>query len=70
MKNKLVEESKVAIQKARGDKNIIQQIKLICNIISPNNFEKKFLELRQHTFGNLKLRYEEGYNPEKDTLKD
>ncbi|CDW87535.1 eukaryotic translation initiation factor 4g-like [Stylonychia lemnae] len=69
-KQELTNQSKMAIEKARSEKNIEQQIKLICNIITPNNFDKKFLELRGHLFGDLKLKDEDGYHPEKDILKE
>lgn len=42
---------------------MVQQIKLICNVITPDNFDKKFSELRQYLFGDLKHKNEPGYNP-------
>lgn len=36
------------------DKNETQKIKLILNIIAPDNFEKKFSELRGFLFKGLK----------------
>ena len=43
---------------------------MICNVITPDNFDKKFLELRSHLFGDLRLRQESGFKPEVDTLND
>jgi hypothetical protein len=40
------------------------------NIITPDNFEKKFEELRGFMFGDFKKPDEEGYDKEKDTLKE
>jgi len=43
---------------------------LICNVITPDNFEKKFKELRHHTFGDLKLPTEKGFDPNVDRLTE
>ena len=48
----------------------MQQIKLICNVITPDNFEKKFGELRQHLFGDLKHRHEPGFDPSMPVYRD
>lgn len=48
----------------------MQQIRLICNVITPDNFEKKFKELRHHTFGDLKLPTEKGFDPNVDRLTE
>eukprot|EP00347_Sterkiella_histriomuscorum_P005403 403356747 len=69
-KQKLQAQSKVAIEKARSSKSITQQIKLICNIITPDNFEKKFKELRTYLFGDLKHKNEEGWNPSMPVFTD
>jgi hypothetical protein len=66
LKKKLMEESKKVLEKAQGDKNIQQKIRLIINVITPDTLEKKFLELRGFMFGDMKLPDEEGYNPETD----
>ena len=63
-----MEESKRVFEKAKGDKNVHQKIRLIVNIITPDNFEKKFEELRQYLFGDIKCANEEGYDPAKDKL--
>lgn len=66
MKVKLQEEARNALAKAKGEKDTKQQIRLICNIITPDNFDKKFKELRRHTFGEAKLKEEAGYDPKID----
>lgn len=60
----------MAIEKARSDKNAEQQIRLICNLITPDNFDKKFGELRQHIFGSKKLPLEKGYDPVVDKVEN
>lgn len=50
-KKKLLKESLEAIKKAKQDKNVTQNIKLILNVIAPDNFDKKFDELRKIMFG-------------------
>jgi len=60
----LIEESKKTIEKAKSDKNTLQKIRLIVNVITPDNFEKKFEELRGYMFGELKAPNEDGYNKE------
>lgn len=62
LRRKLQEESKRIIEKAKGDKNTQQKIRLIVNVITPDNFEKKFEELRGYMFGELKTQNEEGYD--------
>lgn len=57
------------------DKNETQKIKLILNIIAPDNFEKKFGELRGFLFRGLKTEEEcetEGidYNEDEHKLRD
>jgi len=47
-----------------------QKIKLIVNVIVPDNFDKKFKELREYIFGSHKLPSEPGYNIEVDTISD
>ena len=46
MRTELHEKSKQVIEKAREDKNIFQKIRLLLNVIAPENMEKKFAELR------------------------
>ena len=53
-----------------GDKNTKQKIRLIVNVITPDNLEKKFVELRGFMFGERRLQTEEGYNPETDMLTE
>jgi hypothetical protein len=36
------------------------------NVITPDNFDKKFSELREYLFGSTKLPDESGYDPEVD----
>lgn len=45
-------------QKATMQKSVAQQIRLNLNVITPDNFEKKFKELRQHLFPDLKSKDE------------
>lgn len=47
-----------------------QKIKLIVNVIVPDNFEKNFKELRGFIYGQHKLSVESGYNKEVDTITD
>lgn len=54
LRKKLVEESKKVFEKAKSDKNVHQQIRLIVNVITPDNLDKKFEELRKIIFGDLK----------------
>ena len=62
LRKKLIEESKKTIEKATGDKNILRKIRLIVNVILPDNFDMKFEELRGYTFGDLKAPNETGYD--------
>jgi hypothetical protein len=68
LKKKLVEESKKVREHALGEKNNHQQIRLICNVITPDNFDKKFKELRKYIFGDLKTNEEKGFNQQSDQL--
>jgi hypothetical protein len=68
LRKKLFEESKKIIEKAKSDKNTQQKIRLIVNVITPDNFEKKFDELRGYMFGELKTPNEEGYDKEMHPL--
>lgn len=63
-RKKLEEQSKQKIQDVKKERNVLQQIRLICNMIAPDNFDRKFLELRQLMFDDLKYKDEEGYNPD------
>jgi hypothetical protein len=49
------------LEQAKSEKNTHQKIRLIINIITPDNFDKKFEELRGYLFGGLKLSNEEGF---------
>ena len=66
----MVEKSRQVHQKVTGDKNIHQQIRLIINVIAPDNFEKKFEELRKVMFGDLKSKDEEGYVVNQDVATE
>ncbi|TNV85454.1 hypothetical protein FGO68_gene13109 [Halteria grandinella] len=66
LKQKLSEEAKKFIDKTKLDKNLEQKIRLIVNVITPDNFDKKFEELREYMFGKVKLSDEPGYNAEVD----
>jgi len=37
--------------RVKQEKNVLQQIRLICNIIAPDNYDRKFSELRLLMFG-------------------
>lgn len=63
-------QSKRVLEKIKQTKNVTQQIRLIINQISPDNSEKKFVELRKIMFGNIKTSYEDGYDPEVDKLTE
>lgn len=69
LRAKLKEESKRVLAKTKEDKNLTQKIRLIINVITPDNFEKKFEELREHMFGPIKAPSEEGYNAEVDKFE-
>lgn len=66
MVQKLREESKRFHDMSLAEKNLKQKIRLIINQILPDNFDKKFAELRDHIFGSLKHQFEEGYSQEVD----
>lgn len=66
-KKKLLKESLEAIQKAKQEKSKEQEIKLILNVIAPDNFEKKFSELRQIMFGDQPTKDEKGYVEGRET---
>ena len=57
-KAKLRELAQAQIARIRGDKNETQKIKLILNVIAPDNFTKKFGELRGFLFRGLKTQEE------------
>lgn len=42
LRRELTEKSRTVIEKAKGAKNVDQQIRLIINVITPDNFNKKF----------------------------
>lgn len=43
---------------------------MIVNVITPDNFEKKFEELRKLMFGERKTKEEEGYDEANDKLNE
>ena len=49
-KEKLKERSKKTTHRIGQDRNILQKIRLTCNQITPDNFEKKFEELQGYIF--------------------
>jgi hypothetical protein len=53
-KAKLREQAIENQKRMKADKNDTQKIKLILNVIAPDNFEKKFAELRGFLFRGLK----------------
>jgi hypothetical protein len=57
-KAKLREQAQANYTKIKSDKNDTQKIKLILNVIAPDNFEKKFGELRGFLFKGLKTKEE------------
>lgn len=57
-KRKLVEQAQANKTKISQPKNVIQKVKLILNVIAPDNAEKKFGELRNYLFGDLKTKDE------------
>ena len=57
-KAKLKEQAIAMQKKVTMEKNEAQKIRLILNVITPENFEKKFRELRQFQFDGLKTREE------------
>lgn len=57
-KAKLKEKAKAMYEKVNQDKNEEQKIRLILNVITPENYDKKFSELRGFLFGNRKTEEE------------
>jgi len=57
-KNKLKQIAIKNHENAKKDKNENQKIRLILNIIAPDNYVRKFAELRSYLFPNLKKRDE------------
>lgn len=53
-KAKLKEKARAMHEKVKLAKNEEQQIRLILNVITPDNYDKKFRELRQFLFGDLR----------------
>lgn len=66
----MAEESKKVREVAISDKNTLQKIRLIVNLLTPDNLDKKFGELRGYMFGSLKLPEEEGYDKEMDIMAE
>ena len=58
---RLKEEAKQTYEKIKKEKKVDQQIRLICNQITPDNFDKKFDELRSFIFRDMKTFNEDGY---------
>ena len=54
------------MEKIRQEKNLNQKIRLITNQIAPDNFDKKFNELRAVIFGSFKHSKEHGFDPKVD----
>lgn len=48
---------------------MIQKIRLIVNVITPDNFDKKFEELRGYLFGSAKTSDDPEYNAEIDKFE-
>jgi hypothetical protein len=53
-KAKLREKAKAMYEKVTMVKNEEQKIRLILNVITPDNYDKKFAELRGFLFSNLR----------------
>lgn len=53
-KLKLKQQAARMKEQLKGDKKDEQKIRLILNVISPDNFEKKLAELREYLFRDLK----------------
>ena len=49
-----MEEGRKKKEDLTKEKNVIQKIRLIANMIAPDNLDKKFQELRLLMFGDLK----------------
>jgi len=52
------------MEAVRADKNNIQKVRLLCNQITPDNFDRKVSELREMLIGDRKLFNEEGFDAE------
>lgn len=66
----MAEECKKVREVAISDKNTLQKIRLIVNLLTPDNLDKKFGELRGYMFGSLKQPEEEGYDKEIDIMAE
>jgi len=55
---KLKEQAAATKSRVTAERNATQKIKLILNVIAPDNYDKKFGELRSYLFGELKSREE------------
>lgn len=51
------------MENAKKPRDQEQQIRLLLNLIAPNNFSKKLNELRAMLIGDAKLLNEPGYDP-------
>lgn len=59
------------MEELKGKEETVQkQIRRIVNLILPDNFDKKFAELRSLMFPGLKIPGEEGYDPTKDIITE
>lgn len=57
-KTKLKEKALEMHKKVQMEKNEAQKIRLILNVITPDNYDKKFKELRTYVFGDFKTHEE------------
>lgn len=67
-KKELIKKSEETKHKVKQEMTVDNKIKLITNQITPDNFDKKFHELRQLMFGDMKVPGEAGYDRERDRL--
>jgi len=57
-KELLKQQAQARQENLKQEKNVIQKIRLILNVITPDNFDKKFGELRTYLFADLMSREE------------
>ena len=65
---KLKEASKKNIEEAKGEKDNTQTVRLWLNQITPDNYEKKSVELRTLMFGDRKTKDEPGFTEQTEEL--
>ena len=63
-RKKIQEDAAKTIDRIRKEKTTESNIRLYVNQIAPDNFEKKFEQLREAMFGDLKHKGEKGYDEE------